>query len=81
MALWTAYEPNVTWEEPSAVQDRVCRLLPMLMLGRIDGKSPIEYLDDAARGTVRGLARALIETPAPDLARFLADLRKDLIRQ
>ena len=81
MALWTAYEPNVTWEEPSAVQDRVCRLLPMLMLGRIDGKSPIEYLDDAARGTVRGLARTLIETPAPDLARFLADLRKDLIRQ
>jgi len=35
-------------------------LLPMLLLARIDGKSPVEYLSEPARVATRALARSLI---------------------
>ena len=80
LALWNAYAPYVAWETSAALEGRICRLLPMLMLGRIDGKSPIEYLDDDARRLVAGLAVPLIRQPVPGLAPLLAALEKDLIR-
>lgn len=80
MALWHAYAPQVTWEHSAAVESRMCRLLPMLMLGRIDGKSPVEYLDDAARQVVVASARALVQTPVSDLSGLLATIEKDVIR-
>lgn len=39
-AFWAAYRDHVTWEAETALEARVCRLLPALMLARIDGKSP-----------------------------------------
>ena len=35
---------------------RVCRLLPMLILARVDGKSPVEYLDLGKKEFVRDFA-------------------------
>ncbi len=66
-ALWSAYSPHVEWERAAGLESRIAMLLPMLMLARIDGKSPVEYLDDAARGRVRGQACALIERPPESL--------------
>lgn len=34
-----------------------------LLLARVDGKSPVEYLDDAQLQSVRALARAVLEDP------------------
>ena len=49
---------------------RAAALLPGLLLARVDGKSPVEYIaDDAARERVRRVARALLRAPAPRLAR------------
>jgi hypothetical protein len=62
--FWKAYEPHVAWEATTATESRICRLLPALMLGRVDGKSPVEYLDDAERGLVRRIARQFIQSPA-----------------
>jgi hypothetical protein len=45
----------------SAVTTRLAALLPCLMLARIDGKSPVEYLSEANRGLVRTIARPLIK--------------------
>jgi hypothetical protein len=39
-----------------------------LMLARVDGKSPVEYLDDAQRGRARMLACSLITSPPASLA-------------
>lgn len=39
-------------------------LLGALLLARIDGKSPVEYLGDPARESVRQLARGLVTEPA-----------------
>jgi aminoglycoside phosphotransferase (APT) family kinase protein len=70
-ALAGAYLRAVTWEPPPALEERAATLLPGLLLGRVDGKSPVEYLDEARRAIVRSAARALLMTPA----RTLGELR------
>lgn len=70
-AFWTAYAAQVTWEAPSQIEARVAALLPALMLARIDGKSPVEYLSDLARAKVRALAIPLIATPVTGLEDLL----------
>jgi len=70
-ALSGAYLRGVTWEPPAALEERAATLLPGLLLGRVDGKSPVEYLDDACRGVVRRAARALLAAPV----RTLGELR------
>ncbi|HVF65132.1 MAG TPA: aminoglycoside phosphotransferase family protein [Casimicrobiaceae bacterium] len=72
-ALVEAYRERVRWEPSSDVEMRAATLLPALMLARVDGKSPVEYLDDAMRETVRRFARDRLATDAlPLLA--VADL-------
>ena len=66
--FWQAYARHVTWEAPTALEARVCALLPALMLARVDGKSPVEYLSDANRAVVRHTARSLLADPPPALA-------------
>ena len=80
VAWWQAYEPNVSWETAADVEMRVCRLLPALMLGRVDGKSPVEYLDSGARDQVRHIARHYIlnsELRLEDLISGIADQLKE----
>lgn len=60
LEFWDAYAAHISWEEADALEARVCALLPCLYLARVDGKSPVEYLDDEGRSTVRHLAFALI---------------------
>ncbi len=69
--FWTAYQPHVSWEDHGALEARVCALLPALMLARVDGKSPVEYLSDTARDHVRLLSLSLIESPTKTLPDFL----------
>ena len=62
-ALWAFHD---SWlaalpDEISAdTASRTGTLLPMLMLARIDGKSPVEYLSEPVRAATRTLARELI---------------------
>lgn len=71
-AFWNAYAPHVRWEDPSALEKRVCALLPVLMLARVDGKSPVEYLSDRQRAAVRNIAIPLITSPPADLEMLVA---------
>jgi aminoglycoside phosphotransferase (APT) family kinase protein len=51
------------------VEGRAARLLPGLMLARVDGKSPVEYLSaDADKNRVRRVAAALLARPPSRLA-------------
>jgi aminoglycoside phosphotransferase (APT) family kinase protein len=43
---WQTYRSNSTVEQLAGLEERVCRLVLMLLLARIDGKSPVEYLSD-----------------------------------
>ena len=60
-AFTAAYSPEKTLES------RVAALLPALLLARVDGKSPVDYLDAAGMEHVRRVARPLIASPAQRL--------------
>jgi aminoglycoside phosphotransferase (APT) family kinase protein len=67
-ALAEAYLLGVDWEPRAALEQRGAALLPGLLLARVDGKSPVEYItDDAQRNTVRRVARALLLRPVNHL--------------
>ena len=67
-AMSAAYLNAVDWEPVADFERRCSALLPCLMLARVDGKSPAEYLSDAERQTVRQTASALIEHAPLQLA-------------
>lgn len=67
-ALVAAYRTHVTWEAWAALDARTAALLPGLLLARVDGKSPVEYIsDDIDRDAIRSFARARIENPMDTL--------------
>jgi aminoglycoside phosphotransferase (APT) family kinase protein len=60
-ALKSAYLAGVRWEDASALEARAARLLPALLLARVDGKSPVEYLtEDSDKAFVRETALTLL---------------------
>lgn len=68
-ALATTYLARVDWEPRAVIEARVAQLLPGLFLGRVDGKSPAEYLtDDDDKERVRRVARTFLLRPADRLA-------------
>ncbi|MDX1432637.1 MAG: phosphotransferase [Gammaproteobacteria bacterium] len=78
-ALASAYLAGVTWEPAAAIEARAAALLPGLMLARVDGKSPVEYLgDEADRARVRRVSIALLRAPAATLAAVRAAWRREL---
>lgn len=73
--FWRTYAPFVTWESSADLERRICDLLPALMLARIDGKSPVEYLNEPSRNAVREIAISLIERAEPDLASITVSIQ------
>ncbi len=71
-ATWLAHFPAA---ERPGLEGRTAALLACLMLARVDGKSPVEYLTEASRQIVREHAIPLIRAPAPDLGHLFASLR------
>lgn len=68
-ALAAAYLASVEWEAPAMLEARAASLLPGLLLARIDGKSPVEYVtEEPEKDRVRRVARPLIASP-PDRLR------------
>ncbi|TXS89511.1 aminoglycoside phosphotransferase family protein [Parahaliea maris] len=61
------YLAAVDWEAPGPLERRVAELLPGLLLARVDGKSPVEYLEETAREVVRGFARQNLLSPPASL--------------
>jgi aminoglycoside phosphotransferase (APT) family kinase protein len=59
-----SYRAHVGWEPWQALDARTAALLPGLLLGRIDGKSPVEYLSSGAdQDAVRTFARQHLTEP------------------
>jgi 5-methylthioribose kinase len=71
--LKDAYLARVDWEHADDIEQRIAALLPALMLARIDGKSPVEYItDESDKSFVREFARARVLAPTHTLKQ-LAD--------
>jgi tRNA A-37 threonylcarbamoyl transferase component Bud32 len=80
-ALVEEYLPAVRWEPADALERRAAGLLPGLFLARIDGKSPVEYInDERQRAAVRRVATALLQAPVERLQGVRTAWAKELQR-
>ena len=80
-AMSQAYLAMVRWEPAARIEARTARLLPGLFLGRVDGKSPVEYVtEERDRMRVRRVARSLLLHPAETLS-SVRDAWRDELRR
>ncbi len=80
-AMASAWLDQVDWENRDGAESRVASLLPGLFLGRVDGKSPAEYVtDEIDKDRVRRVARELLLNPARRLKAVLDAWKKQLKR-
>ena len=80
-AMASAWLAQTDWEPPANAEARAASLLPGLFLGRVDGKSPIEYVtDEGDRDRVRRVARELLLRPVDRLEGVLDAWKKELKR-
>jgi aminoglycoside phosphotransferase (APT) family kinase protein len=80
-AFAAAHAARVRWEPAAKLEARVATLLPALLLARVDGKSPVEYLtSEVDRDAVRGVARALLARPEETLSAVRDAWRRSLPR-
>ena len=68
VALAEGYWLHAGFEPRQALEGRVAALLPGLALARIDGKSPVEYLDEPQRERVRRAAITLLQAAPADVS-------------
>lgn len=62
-----------SWEPQADLEARTCALLAGMLLARIDGKSPVEYIsDDAAKDRIRRFARGFLLNQTTHLAAMRA---------
>lgn len=65
---WNAYERALNRAESATLRAHVARLQPMLMLARVDGKSPAEYItDECKQNLVRSFVTSWVERETDDL--------------
>lgn len=73
-----AYLSGVNWEDAAALESRVARLLAAILLARVDGKSPLEYLDERGRDHLRSFALPRVRSPQSGLAPLRHDWQRAL---
>jgi aminoglycoside phosphotransferase (APT) family kinase protein len=76
--LAATYLKSVSWEEAAKMEERAARLLPGLMLARVDGKSPVEYLTEPGKAIVRRTARELLASPVQKLSEVSTVLDEEI---
>jgi aminoglycoside phosphotransferase (APT) family kinase protein len=60
--VWNRYNWHMKGVTTKGYEERTGRLLLLLMLARIDGKSPVEYLNEIQREFVRNFVYSFLET-------------------
>lgn len=72
-ALVGAYWAGIDWEPADALMERAGALTAALLLARVDGKSPVPYLDERQRARVRDRARRLLAGEALPVDRLVIE--------
>ena len=77
-AFADAYLSGVEWELPEELEARAAALLPGLLLARVDGKSPAEYVtSESDKDKVRRVGTRFLDHPASHLAPIREAWRKE----
>ncbi len=67
-----SYLKEVNWERREKLEARAARLLPVLYLARVDGKSPVEYIrDEETKNRIRQTALEHIADPKSRLSEII----------
>ena len=77
-AFADAYLAGVSWEDAAALEARITRLLAAILLARVDGKSPLEYLDQRSKDLQRQFALSRVRAPVSRLAAIRSDWQSTL---
>ena len=74
LCLIDAYKPWVSWEAVDNLEQRVTEFIAALLLARVDGKSPVEYLTDRDdQDRVRQFAISHLQRPSTSPYDLLKD--------
>jgi aminoglycoside phosphotransferase (APT) family kinase protein len=74
--FWRSYADQLPDAEARTMENRVIEITLALLLARVHGKSPVDYLDEAGRRTVTSFVRTHAPSPPgsiPDLAKWWGD--------
>ena len=69
--VWRVYRGFVDWEDSRDLELRISELLPALMLARVHGKSPVEYLSKSEMQKALHAAETLLINPPQCISEFL----------
>lgn len=73
-----SYLAGVSWEKADMLEARIARLLTAILLARVDGKSPLEYLDERSKDLQRQFALPRVRSPVSRLAAVRKDWQSTL---
>jgi tRNA A-37 threonylcarbamoyl transferase component Bud32 len=77
--FFEAYRAHIAWEPACELEQRITHLLPGLLLARIDGKSPVEYIQDTIEKTrVITFARYFLTNPTAKLSDITTTWKKEM---
>ena len=80
-AMTASYLQEVNWEARETLEARAASLLPGLLLARVDGKSPVEYITaDSDKNRVRHCARKLLLNAPSKLEQVATCWREEISR-
>lgn len=78
-AFWQSYIDEAPPGDAAAIGSRTATLLPALMLARIDGSSPVEYLvEPHDKDAVRGFSKRMLTSPVHAVDDFLTLWNEEL---
>lgn len=66
--FWSAYDERVPWD----IERETVRELAVLMLARVDGKSPVEYATEPTRAALRSVSRTALRRDVTRLEEYVA---------
>jgi aminoglycoside phosphotransferase (APT) family kinase protein len=71
-AFWTSYCAALGAQADATLERRTVRLLQMILLARVHGKSPVEYLDAAQQALLTRTLAPWVPRPAETVSSFAA---------
>lgn len=77
-AFAESYLKEVRWENAEHIESRITRLLAAIMLARVDGKSPLEYLNEHDSERLRNFAKARVLSPREKLKTIRDEWQREL---
>ena len=75
-SFWQAYRAEIDFEDLASLERRITQLIPMLLLARVDGKSPVEYLTEKTSKEIRRFALSSINHPPATIQQLITSFHE-----